>query len=165
MNKFKIIKVISGGQTGADQAGLAAAKKLNITTGGTAPKGYKTELGSNNELKTIYGLIQSHSEDYALRTESNIRSSHATLIFSNKTSSPGTKLTIKLCIKNKKKYAIIDPFSSTAKEVAATFVSDVFKSFNRDIILNIAGNRGSKSPGIQQQVEMLLVELFSEINN
>ena len=38
MDKFKIMKVISGGQTGADQAGLAAAKKLNIATGGTAPK-------------------------------------------------------------------------------------------------------------------------------
>jgi hypothetical protein len=32
-------RVISGGQTGADQAGLAAAKRLGVPTGGFMPKG------------------------------------------------------------------------------------------------------------------------------
>lgn len=37
-----LLKVISGGQLGADQAGLAAAKAVGIRTGGFAPKNYKT---------------------------------------------------------------------------------------------------------------------------
>ncbi|HJT77421.1 MAG TPA: putative molybdenum carrier protein, partial [Gemmataceae bacterium] len=35
-------RVISGGQTGADQAGLAAAKACGIPTGGWMPKGFLT---------------------------------------------------------------------------------------------------------------------------
>lgn len=39
------IKIISGGQTGADQGALQAAHSLNIPTGGYAPFNYNTELG------------------------------------------------------------------------------------------------------------------------
>jgi hypothetical protein len=36
-------KIISGGQTGADQAGLDVAIELGIPHGGWIPKGRKTE--------------------------------------------------------------------------------------------------------------------------
>jgi Circularly permutated YpsA SLOG family len=39
------MKIISGGQTGADQAGWRAAKACGLETGGWMPKGWKTELG------------------------------------------------------------------------------------------------------------------------
>jgi Circularly permutated YpsA SLOG family len=35
-------KIISGGQTGADQAGLRTAKRLGIETGGWMPQGWRT---------------------------------------------------------------------------------------------------------------------------
>jgi hypothetical protein len=38
-----LAKVISGGQTGADQAGRRAARAAGIPTGGWAPLGWKTE--------------------------------------------------------------------------------------------------------------------------
>ncbi len=38
-------RVISGGQTGADQAALRAARAAGIPTGGWAPLGWKTEEG------------------------------------------------------------------------------------------------------------------------
>jgi hypothetical protein len=41
-----IKKIISGGQTGADQAALDAAIKLGIPHGGWIPKGRLTENGS-----------------------------------------------------------------------------------------------------------------------
>ena len=44
-------KVISGGQTGADHAGLRAAKDSGINTGGTAPRNFMTEEGSKPELE------------------------------------------------------------------------------------------------------------------
>jgi len=40
-----ITKIISGGQTGADRAGLDFAIKHNIPYGGWLPKGRKTEDG------------------------------------------------------------------------------------------------------------------------
>ena len=39
------MKIISGGQTGADQAALDAAIELTIPYGGWLPKGRKTEDG------------------------------------------------------------------------------------------------------------------------
>ena len=41
-----IRKIISGGQTGADQAALDAAIKLGIAHGGWIPKGRLTEKGT-----------------------------------------------------------------------------------------------------------------------
>ena len=49
-------KIISGGQTGADQAGLAVAKRLGIPTGGFVPKGFLTEAGPRPDLAAEYGL-------------------------------------------------------------------------------------------------------------
>ena len=48
-------KVVSGGQTGADQAGLRAARAAGIETGGWAPKGWETEEGPAPWLSD-YGL-------------------------------------------------------------------------------------------------------------
>lgn len=63
-----ISKIISGGQTGADQGGLSAAIILNIKTGGTAPKGYRTQAGSASWLNKL-GLLEHSSSDYAPRTQ------------------------------------------------------------------------------------------------
>ncbi len=41
-----IKKIISGGQTGADQAGLDVAIELGIPHAGWIPKGRKTEKGT-----------------------------------------------------------------------------------------------------------------------
>lgn len=49
-------KVISGGQTGADRAGLEVAHKLGLETGGWAPSGYVTSLGRDRSLGTKFGL-------------------------------------------------------------------------------------------------------------
>jgi predicted Rossmann-fold nucleotide-binding protein len=48
-----IKKIISGGQTGVNQAALDAARKLNIAHGGWIPKGRKTE---NGPLPVKYNL-------------------------------------------------------------------------------------------------------------
>lgn len=46
-NKIQVIKVVSGGQTGVDRAGLDAAIELGINHDGYAPKGRKAEDGGN----------------------------------------------------------------------------------------------------------------------
>jgi hypothetical protein len=62
-------KIISGGQTGADQAALDVAIKLNIPHGGWIPKGRKTEAGL---LPEKYQLQEMTSVSYPLRTEKNV---------------------------------------------------------------------------------------------
>src|SRR6266851_2564588 len=47
------MKVISGGQTGADRAGLDAAAALGLPTGGHAPAGIWTESGADPSLERL----------------------------------------------------------------------------------------------------------------
>ena len=56
-----IKKIISGGQTGADQAGLDVAIELGIPHGGWIPKGRKTENGT---LPVKYKLTEMNSASY-----------------------------------------------------------------------------------------------------
>lgn len=152
-----IEKIISGGQTGADLGGLKAAKKLGIKTGGLAPKGYKTEIGNNPELSTVFGLAAAPTDDYNYRTAANVRGSHATVVFATNAKSPGTKLTIKTCEASGKPFILINPFASDASVLLTTFLAGVYARYDRSLILNVAGNRESKSPGIESCVENLLI--------
>jgi hypothetical protein len=155
-----VLKIISGGQTGADLGGLKAAKKLLILTGGEAPKGFINELGPNSELQSIYGLKESPFENYGIRTVANIRSSDVTFIFSSNAKSPGTKLTIKHCEKLHKPYVIINPKLDTATELTKTFLEKQYARFRKKLIVNVAGNRESKSPGIENKVIQILVNVI-----
>lgn len=146
-----IKKLISGGQTGADQGGLEAACLLNIETGGWCPKGWKTERGMCVALKA-YGLKETESPDYPARTMRNIRESDGTVIF-GKTNSPGSATTISFCDHMKRPY-LLNPDNGELAQWIADFHIQT---------LNVAGNRESKRPGIQDAVrKYLLKELVRE---
>ncbi|MCD6446738.1 MAG: putative molybdenum carrier protein, partial [Candidatus Marinimicrobia bacterium] len=83
-------KIISGGQTGADRAGLDAAMELNIPVGGWCPKGRKSEDGP---IDNKYPLQETTSGDYRVRTERNVKESDGTLIFTLGKPTGGTALT------------------------------------------------------------------------
>ncbi|MEI7484662.1 MAG: YpsA SLOG family protein [Ignavibacteria bacterium] len=143
MNLF-IKKVISGGQTGADRAGLEAAKKVGMETGGYCPKGYLTEKGSDRTLRN-FGLIQTESKDYTERTEMNIKCSDGTVVFSRTDESGnvtgiGTLLTLKIA-KDSGKPVLINPES---EEFAEWIVRNNIR------ILNVAGNRRSQNKDIER---------------
>ena len=74
-----ITKIISGGQTRADQAALDFAIEHDIPHGGWIPKGRKTETGI---LPDKYKLDEMPTASYPKRTERNILDSDGTLIFS-----------------------------------------------------------------------------------
>jgi len=145
-----INKIISGGQTGADIGGLLAAKELNIPTGGTAPKGYRTELGSNFDLRDIFNLSEHSSDKYPPRTAANVKNSDGTVLFGNM-NSPGCKMTIKFCQQMNKPY-IINPSVNQLRE---------WINLNNIRILNCAGNRESKNIGIQERVKNHLVRALT----
>src|SRR5512139_1952957 len=65
-------KIVSGGQTGADRAGLDFAIEHGIPHFGWCPKGRKAEDGS---IDWRYDLKETPSSDYPQRTEWNVRDS------------------------------------------------------------------------------------------
>jgi len=151
-------KIISGGQTGADQGGLEAGRRLGLKTGGTAPMGWRTEDGPQPRLLMSYGLVECGLPGYPARTRINVQNSDLTVIFGNPRS-PGSRLTLDLCIQLKKCH-LLNPI----QDELAKFIDSMSTLIdNMPIrILNVAGNRESKSPGIQKRVrEYLVKELTS----
>ncbi len=82
-------KIISGGQTGADQAALDAAIKLGIPHGGWIPKGRSTE---NGKLPDKYKLKEMPTKSYPNRTEQNVIDSDGTLIITHGKLTGGSNL-------------------------------------------------------------------------
>jgi len=139
-------KIISGGQTGADRGGLEAAKECNIPTGGTAPYKYRTENGPDLSLKD-YGLEDCGVSRYTHRTEMNVKNSDGTVIFTRIASS-GSLKTLEYCEKYNKPY-IMNP-------LLPVLLSDWLVENNIEV-LNVAGNRESKAPGIQAETCIFMI--------
>ena len=77
MDEMKF-KIVSGGQTGIDQAALAAAVAAEVPYSGWIPKGRRTEAGT---LDAKYTAMQEMpTDDYRKRTRQNVVDSDATLI-------------------------------------------------------------------------------------
>lgn len=149
--------VISGGQTGADQAGWRAAKSAGIATGGWMPHGFKTEDGPRPEFAEIYGAKEHGSTNYAERTEANVRDSQATLWLGT-TTSRGYKATHKATRFYKTSRPIMVAYDGRFHS-GPTEVIDWFR-WHSVTVLNIAGNRESSAPGIGAWVEAYLTEVF-----
>jgi hypothetical protein len=158
-----IKKIISGGQTGADQAALDAAIKLGIPHGGWIPKGRITEDGP---LSDKYNLIEMPTDSYSERTKKNIRESDGTLIMSHGRLTGGSEYTEKWAIKYDKPIVHIDLTSITPFDAAVQINDWIVEN---DIkVMNIAGPRASLDSKIYQSVldiiESVLFLCFSENN-
>lgn len=156
MTKYK---VISGGQTGADQGGLYAAHDLGIPTGGWAPRGYRTEIGSNYDLEKLFGLKATLDLDYRKRTKLNVTESDGTLIFGNAKSS-GSRLTHRLTMENHK--PCFNFPRSDIQIVSVETLIDFINEYSIKII-NVAGNRESSSPGIGKFTYHIMTVLLKEL--
>lgn len=150
---MKIKKIISGGQTGADQGGLFAARDLGIPTGGTAPKHFKTENGYDPWLAD-YGLVESKSPNYSIRTERNVADADVTLIFGK--SSAGSLLTMKICVHLDKQYIWL----TNVGGINSQLLEDYLTHYAIPLTINVAGNRESVSLGIQEQVRQVLKQVL-----
>ncbi len=147
-----ISKIVSGGQTGADRAGLDFAIAHNLPHGGFCPKGRKSEDGIVPE---IYQLKETLSDSYTERTRLNVKKSNATVIFSQMPLGKGSKLTVKNCEQQQKRYCILDTFSP----LAVSKLKDFLNSFQHPIVLNVAGSRESNCTGISQKVQAIFCSL------
>jgi Circularly permutated YpsA SLOG family len=146
---WKVI-IISGGQTGADRAGLDFAIKHNIPHGGWCPKGRKALDGPLDEK---YKLKETPSDDYPERTEWNARDSDATVVFTlAEKPSGGSKKTITLAKKHKKPCLHLHRGILAVPDKLVAFL-DKHHPVRK---LNIAGSRESKEPGLYDWVMNVL---------
>jgi len=154
-----IERVISGGQTGADQAGWRAARAHGIATGGWMPRGFLTEDGNHPELAVLFGAAEMPTADYPARTRRNAEVADVTLWF-GATSSPGARTTLAACRQLGRPYLHIEPGQAIRPSVVAACLKE-----RRPRIVNIAGNRESGSPGIGNRVERFLRTVFEQLGH
>jgi hypothetical protein len=149
-----IEKLVSGGQTGADRAGLDVAIRWNFPYGGWCPKGRRAEDGA---IGGQYLLTETPSSNYLQRTEWNVRDTDGTVVFTlAKVLSGGSARTIKFARMHKKPTLHISfgKFYEPAAELQRFVVEHKIK------VLNIAGSRESKEPGLWQKTYECIERAF-----
>ncbi len=137
-------RVVSGGQSGCDRAGLEVARALGIPTGGTAPRGYRTEFGPDLDLRDIFGLTESESATYDVRTLANVRSADLTVVFGADTG--GTRDTMAYC-RVLEKLHLHEP---SPEDLRRWIMIHGVRT------LNVAGSRHSKNPMIFDMTAIVL---------
>ena len=154
------IKIISGGQTGADRAALDFAIKHGIPYDGWVPKGHKAEDGP---LPERYHLQEMPTGNYSKRTERNVLDSDGTLIVSHGLLTGGSALTTGLAERHGKPWIHIDltttPFPDAARMIREWAGRHGIK------VMNVAGPRASKDPEIYQVVTELLEVTLGDRNH
>ena len=150
-----IIRILSGGQTGADRAALDFAIKHHIPHGGWLPKGRKTEDGT---LPEKYQLQEMPTPDYSKRTKQNVLDSDGTLIVSHGFLTGGSALTEFLAEEHNKPYLHID-LNLLSMQEAVQIINQWIQSYKLKV-LNVAGPRASKDPKIYQAIMNLLEKAF-----
>jgi hypothetical protein len=145
-------KIISGGQTGVDRAALDVALEFGIPCGGWCPRGRRAEDGP---IDPKYPLKETKSEEYQFRTEANVIGADGTLILTLGPPSGGTGFTVQMAIKHKKPLLIFD----FKKKFEPNTILDWGRTHNIKI-LNVAGPRESKFPGIYEKAKKLLESIL-----
>ena len=150
-------KVVSGGQTGADRAGLDWAIGRGLPHGGWCPKGRKAEDGP---IDRRYNLAETSSEDYSQRTEWNVRDSDGTAVFSiSKELRGGSLLTVELAPRLNK--PVIHLWAQDEQTNHAQALRSFIENFGISV-LNVAGPRASEEPGVYPFVSGVLDQAFGD---
>lgn len=147
--------VISGGQTGADRAGLLAALEVGLSTGGWMPSGFIAHDGPHPEYASLFGIRETVSVKYPSRTKRNVRESDATLRLAVDFTTPGELLTLRMVRQHGRPHFDIDPRDPPSPATAAQWLID-----NRVRVLNVAGNAESRMEGLQEMCREYLVLVF-----
>src|SRR5215471_13863921 len=162
------MKIISGGQTGVDQAALRVAESRGLELGGWCPPGMVCESGPIPErfpLRETPGERSVRARDVprSLRTEWNVRDSDATLVLRrliptlHSHSDPGTTWTFECAILYGKPLLLCDvskPADANVK-IVRTWLDSLKVG-----TLNVAGPAESAQLGIGRLAEEFLLKVF-----
>lgn len=149
-----IVKLISGGQTGADRAALDVAIQHGFPHGGWCPEGRKAEDGP---IGNQYQLTETPGNSYARRTEWNVRDTDGTVVFTLAAKAAGGSLaTMEFAARLGKPCLHI----SRAGDGNQASRLREFVQVNDIKHLNVAGSRESKEPGIHGWVTGVIEKAF-----
>ncbi len=147
------MSIISGGQTGVDQAALDAALKLKIPCGGWCPKGRKAEDG---RIDARYPLQESSSADYSVRTLKNVKESDGTLLLGWGSLTGGSAYTLDCAQKLDKPVLVLNLKKRITSQSILKWIQE-----NKIKVLNVAGPRESHAPGrIYKRAYLVLKRIF-----
>ena len=151
------MKLVSGGQTGADRAALDAALELGIDHGGWMPKGRAAEDGP---LPSRYWVRETPTEDPTERTQRNVADSDATLLISHGPLAGGSELTRAFAAELGKPVLHVELSSLSTAEAAERIARWLGALGCRT--LNVAGPRASEEAGIHAAASAVLRRALSE---
>jgi len=151
----KTLRVISGGQTGADRAALDAALDAGLPCGGWCPKGRRAEDG---RVPDRYPLRELGSPKYRARTRQNVLDSDGTLVVAFGEPTGGTALTVRFCDQHGKPRLIVDANNAPPDQAAESVVA--WLTSHHILTLNVAGPRASQQPGIGNYVYRLVARVL-----
>ncbi len=152
------LRIVSGGQAGADRAALDAALENGLEIGGFVPHGRWAEDGPIP--RKYKGLTETDSADPAERTRLNVIVSDSTLIFSNGKLSGGSLLTWKVARSERRPCLHID-LDRNSDDAAVEKILLWLRTGSMST-LNVAGPRASKDPNIYADVKRVLAEVFKK---
>jgi predicted Rossmann-fold nucleotide-binding protein len=161
---MRLVQVISGGQTGVDQAAWRAAQRAGLETGGSMPLGFLTEEGPRPEFGQRFQARALASEDPDERTRENVARSDATLVLVGFAADRGTNVTLMAC------QALGKPHHFATIPVEgdeSTMVRELLAwlEFELVVVLNVAGPRESSEPGIGTRAEAFLGQVFQALRD
>ena len=160
---MKIVRLISGGQTGADRAGLDAAISCGLPYGGSVPLGRRSEDGKVPDK--YEGMKESPYYNYLPRTEANVVDSDATIVFCYGAPVRGSKRTVTFAAKHRKPYLVINlnqPKDKVIQKVVEWLKTECPLA---EGTLNVAGSREETFPGINKAVIDIMVEVIKMVNH
>jgi hypothetical protein len=155
------LRIFSGGQSGVDRAALDVALGLGLPCGGWCPAGRRAEDGT---IPEHYPLRESPSSGYEQRTEWNILDSDATLVLNRGELAGGTLYTVRIAERVGRPLRMVNLDEVSEEAYAAAVRQEILAwlAEHRVVILNVAGPRESKSPGVYRMGRDLLEGLLRE---
>ena len=146
-----LVRIVSGGQTGADRAALDWAIAHDLPHGGWCPRGRRAEDGT---IPGRYRLSETPGVAYVQRTEWNVRDSDGTVIFTvSETLTGGSLTTVEFA------RVFGRPCLHLSRRVDGDLAGPKLRRFVGDHairVLNVAGPRASGEPGVGQFVRTTL---------
>lgn len=144
-------RVVSGGQTGVDRAGLDAAIACGLAHGGWCPRGRRAEDGT---VPARYRLRETSSPEYYVRTDRNVRDSDGTVVLCAGAPAGGSALTLDYAARRRRPALVLDldlvPPGAAAAKLRAWIAEHAIAR------LNVAGPRESTCPGIYVRARAVL---------
>lgn len=153
-----LTKIISGGQTGADRAGLIAARAAGLNTGGWMPKGFKAHDGLHPEFAELYNIKEDSSPLYPPRTFKNAFEADGTVRFAADFQTAGEICTLKAIEKSGKSHFDVHVLGDTNPSQLADWIKN-----NNIKTLNVAGNSEERACGIEEFVVMFILATIEEL--